>query len=199
MVIVYRLQYTDTASLMRGQSIGSHAKDLITLHETVSPDLVGLADILNVERYLARMGKGWGIHGMTDAEGHKAWAHGMGEAIFYQAGGVNQRSIGIEQVSRVMLQSPNNAVRKAIWLARDKELRATARLCAAIHNTKPHKVPLVFSDGTKPGITSHYNVAKYFPASEGHSDCRPVHLGGYYPILYVIRLAKVYAATGVHL
>lgn len=171
---------------------GTHAKDMIVLHETVSPDAKGLSDIRNVEAYLAQ--KDYGIHGMTDFEGNIAWAYSLGSAIFYQAGGVNERSIGIEQVSRVMLDSPLNAVRAHIWAARQAELRATARLVAAIHNT--HAVPLRYSEGLTPGVTTHWDVSQHFRESEGHTDCFPVHKGGYYPVLQVIRLAKLYAAAG---
>lgn len=184
----------NTAHLMRPHSRGSHEKDLVVLHETVSPDLVGLADIRAVERFLAQ--KGYGIHGMTDAEGNTAWAVGLGNAIFIQAGGVNERSMGIEQVSNVMLRSPRNTVRAHIWAARKKELRATAQLLAAIHKTHP-KIPLRYSDGMHPGITTHWSVSQHYAASEGHTDCWPVHKGGYYPALQVIRMAKLYVRTGL--
>lgn len=190
-----KLKYLNTHDLMAGHAHGSHDKDMVVLHETVSPDEPGWTDILAVEKYLAS--KDYGIHGMTDAEGHKAWAHGFGKAIFWQAGGVNERSIGIEQVSRVMLQAPTNALRRKIWAARQKELRATAKLLAAIHNTQ--KVPLKYSDGTKPGVTSHWDVSQHFAASQGHTDCFPVHKGGYYPIYEVIFMARTYAKLGYRL
>jgi hypothetical protein len=183
---------------MAGHSHGVHTpKDVIVLHETISPDIPGLADIIGVEKFLAE--KGYGIHGMTDFEGNKAWAKGYGSAVFYHAGGVNGRAIGIEQVSQVPLKTKNNEARYKLWHLRDKELRATAMLCAAIHNTKPHKVPLKFSDGDSPGITSHWNVSQNHEESDGHYDCHPRHLGGYYPIMYVIYLARGFALTGVHL
>ncbi len=190
-----KLKYLDISAAQLDNVHGRHFKDLAICHETVSPDMVGLADILSISNYLDQ--KDYGIHGLTDAEGNIAWAHGLGDAIFWQAGGVNQRGIGIEQISRVMLQSPSNKVRKAIWLARDKELRATAKLLAAIHNTRD--IPLVYSDGTKPGVTSHWDVSQHFSSSQGHTDCWPVHKGGYYPMLYVIYLARGYALTGLTL
>jgi hypothetical protein len=187
-----KLKYLNTAKLMRPHAHGSSPKSLIVLHETVSPDAAGWSDINGVEAYLA--GKDYGIHGMTDAEGHVAWALGLGRAVFWQAGGVNSESIGFEQVSRVMLQSPSNKVRKAIWLARDKQLRATAKgvACAA----RAQGIPIRYSDSRTPGITSHWDVSQFHAESEGHTDCWPVHKGGYYPILYVIGLAKVYYAAG---
>jgi hypothetical protein len=181
-----KLSYYNTTSIVLPHVQGRHDKDLVVLHETVSADAPGFTDILNVERYLAT--KDYGIHGMTDAEGNIAWALGCGGAIFWQAGGVNERSMGIEQVSRVMLQSPSNIIRQHIWAARQKQLRATARLLSAIHYA--WRIPLVYSDGLHPGITSHWDVSHHYAASEGHTDCWPVHKGGYYPILAVINFAK---------
>lgn len=191
-----KLQYHDTHSFLWEHAHGYSPKNLAVLHETVSGDFKGWKDINDVEQYLAR--KDYGIHGMTDLEGNKAWAHGLGRAIFWQAGGVNTQSVGIEQVSNVMLRAPGNAARRAIWAARQPQLRATAQLLAAWHNSDPKHHPLVYSNGLHPGVTSHWDVSQHFSASEGHTDCWPVHKGGYYPILAVIRMAKVYAATGVH-
>lgn len=189
-----RLDYNSRA-LMANHAHGWHAKDLLVFHETVSGDAVGLKDIVNVEKYLA--GKDYGIHGMTDLEGHTSWAVGMTRAIFWQCGGVNERSCGIEQVSNVMLKSPKNAVRRNIWVARNKQLRAGAKLAACWHNESPKQRPLVYSNGKRPGVTSHWSVSQWSASSEGHSDCWPVHLGGYFPMLEVIRLAKVYARSGL--
>lgn len=191
-----KLQYHNTSKIMAPHAHGfATAKKLVVLHETVSGDVVGWSDIDAVEQYLAS--KDYGIHGMTDAEGHIAWALGLGKAIFWQAGGVNDVSIGIEQVSNVMLKSPDNAVRRKIWTARNPQLRATAKLLAAI--SKAHGIPLVYveGDGKHSGITTHYSVSKYFSASEGHTDCWPVRSGGYYPVDEVISLAKGYAKLGV--
>lgn len=192
-----KLAYKNTNALMRPHVHGTHAKDLVVLHETVSGDIPGWKDIDNVESFLAN--KGYGIHGMTDAEGQAAWARGLGRAIFWQAGGVNERSIGIEQVSNVMLRSPLNKIRKAIWLARHAQLNETAKLVASICNA--HDIPCVYSDGTRPGITSHWDVSQIpgNTASEGHQDCWPVHKGGYYPLMYVIYRAKALKALGWHL
>lgn len=187
-----KLPYLNTNAIMRPHVHGTHKKDLIVCHETVSPDLAGWADINGVEKFLAT--KDYGIHGMTDLEGHIAWAHGLGRAIFWQAGGVNERSIGIENVSNVMLRAPSNPVRKAIWLARNKQLDALAKLIAAICNTQG--IPCWYSDGTKPGITSHWDVSQHFAASEGHTDCWPAHKGGYFPMLFVITKARMYKALG---
>lgn len=189
-----KLQYKNTNAIMRPHVHGRHKKDLIVLHETVSGDIPGWSDIDNVEQYLAR--KDYGIHGMTDLEGHIAWAYGLGQAIFWQAGGVNARSIGIENVSNVMLRSPSNPVRKAIWLARNKQLTALAKLIASICNSQG--IPCRYSDSSRSGVTSHWDVSQHFPQSEGHTDCHPVHKGGYFPMFYVIRLAQGFKALGYH-
>lgn len=182
----------DTAPIVANHVHGRHAKDLAVLHETVSGDLRGLGDIRSVEEYLARID--YGIHGMTDLEGNVGWARGYGDAIFYHCGGVNERSIGIEQVFK---GATNKASDRRLWVVRQKELRATARLLAAIHNT--WGIPLRYSDGDHPGVTSHWSVSQHHPESQGHWDCHPIHLGGYYPALAVIALARTFAKSGLRL
>lgn len=188
------LTVLNTTPLMLPHVHGRHHKDLAVLHETVSPNIPhSLADIEGVEQYLAD--KDYGIHGMTDADKNIAWALGLGDAVFYQAGGVNERSIGIEQVSNVMVTYHTNAERAAAWQTKlmQGELDATAHLLAQIH--RAWGVPLVYSDGDHPGVTSHWSVSQHHPESEGHTDCYPVHLGGYYPALEVIALAKKIAIS----
>lgn len=190
-----QLKYYDTAQFYLenpGSIHGKSPKDMVVLHETVSGDERGLADIKGVEEYLVN--KGYGIHGMTDKEGNIAWARGFGEAVFYQCGGVNERSVGIEQVFRGARDLPSDYV---LWSVRNAELRATSKLLAAIHNT--WKIPLIYSNGDSPGITSHWSVSQIFPASQGHWDCHPVHLGGYYPALHVINMARMFAKLGYRL
>ena len=192
------LKYMDTAVYMSGHSHGIHVpKTLLVFHETISSDVPGWKDITSVESFLAA--KDYGIHGMADAEGNKAWAYKMGSAIFWHAGGVNTEAIGIELISNIPLRARDNASRYQLWKFRDKQLRAAAKMAAAIHNTRPHQIPLKFSDSRVPGVTSHWNVSKWHTESEGHSDCYPKHLGGYFPILYVIGLARMYAKTGISL
>jgi hypothetical protein len=196
-----KLKYLDTASYMRGHSHGTQVpKTGIVLHETISGDIPGWRDITDINKYLAA--KGYGIHGMTDLEGHIAWAFGMGSAIFWHAGGANTETIGIENVSLVPLKAPTNTLRRKLWALRTKQVRAIARLCAAIHNTEPHDIPLRYWDGTpgEKGIASHWDISQYHPReSEGHYDCRPIHRGGYFPLLEVVYLARTYAKTGIHL
>lgn len=195
-----QLKYLNTAQFMHGHSHGFHLKDVAVLHETDSKDLAGLPDIIGNEKYLAA--KDYGIHGMTDLEGHKAWALGLGNAIFWHCGGVNERSIGIEQVSYIpaLLQAGVFSKAQAYqhWLARGKQLDATAELLAAWHNADRSNHPLRFCNGERPGVTSHWNVSQHHKESEGHTDCWPHHLGGYYPIQIVIAKAQVFAAHGYH-
>lgn len=193
-----KLLYYNLHDMMLSDVHGRHPKDLAVLHETVSPDLPGLADIMANAQYLDKIG--YGIHGLTDKEGNKAWAVTLGDAIFYQAGGVNERSIGIEQVSKIPYLLANKIITKEqawhTWLRREAQLQATAKLLAAWHNADPHHHPLKFSDSLTAGVTSHWNVSQHFPQSKGHTDCWPHHLGGYYPILVVIEFAQSYAKLG---
>lgn len=197
-----KLGYMNIAGVQSSAVHGHHAKDMIVLHETISPDYPGWQDIIGTSNYLDM--KDYGIHGITDLEGHIAWAFGLGDAVFWQCGGVNERSIGIEQVSKVPVQANTDAKRKVLWAARQAELRATAKLVAAISNSRKNKngsrqIPLIMSDGLTPGITTHYQVSQHFAASQGHWDCKPVHLGGFYPLYQVIFLARGYAKLGYHL
>lgn len=189
------------AGVQRDNIHGYHKKDMIVLHETVSANYVGWNDIISVSEYLDN--KDYGIYGITDADGHIAAALGLGTAIFYHTassgekgnGNINSRAIGIEQVSRVMLDYHTNKARLAAWLRMENELRATAKLCAAL--CRAHSIPIVASDGSVPGITTHWLVTKTFGVSGGHVDCWPVNNNGYYPLGRVIALTKRYHLLGM--
>lgn len=193
-----RLHYLHTEKLLASHAHGTHAKDLAVLHETVSRDLPGLADIEGVENDLAK--RDYGIHGMTDAEGNMAWAYNLGKAVFWHCGGVNERSIGIEQVSYIPALIQQKTITREqgykMWLSRERQLQATAKLLAAWHNVDPKGHPLVYSNGLHPGVTSHWDVSQHFSASQGHWDCQPHDKGGHYPMGHVISLAKAYAVAG---
>lgn len=182
-------------NLLYQHSHGTHVKDLLVFHETISHDVKGLADIVNVEEYLAR--KDYGIHGMVDKEGYIAWAKELGNAIFWQTGGVNSRSIGIELVSDIPTRYKTNLARRNHWNERTKQIDSAAKLAACICRAHPHIV-LAFSKGNKSGITSHWNVSQLFAESEGHTDCFPVSEGGYFPLGNIITLAKNYYKKGWH-
>jgi len=179
---------------------GRHDKSMIVLHETVSPDYAGWRDVVQTSDFLDN--KNYGIHGVVDLEGHIAWAYKYGNAIFYHAissgsqgnGLVNTRSIGIELISRVMLDKPDNLSRWRAWWARSPQIEAAAKLIATV--ARFHGIPLVPSDSSRPGITSHWQVSKRWGVSGGHWDCWPKTSGGYFPMTRVIDRAKYYQSKG---
>lgn len=183
-------------SLMVPVAHGRHAKDMVVLHETVSGDYPGFQDILSVARYMPR--NGLGIHAIIDKEGHLAWdVHGDTHLLYHCAsngGNINSRSIGIEQVSRVMIDRKDNLGRFRVWMERDRQLVKTAKLLAYLHRT--HRIPLQYTEGRKPGITTHWQISKTYNVEGGHWDCWPRHKGGYYPVLYVVHLARHYHRLG---
>jgi N-acetylmuramoyl-L-alanine amidase len=187
----------DQADNCHGRSDG---KDILVFHETVSPDYKGLADIRGVSNYLDE--KDYGIHSIIDLEAHFAWAFGYRTCIFYHTlssgtkgnGNVNTRGIGLELISNVMTRSPDNRVRRAIWATRKAQLRKAAKLAATLNSQID--LPLKYSDGSQPGITTHWEVTHRFGVPGGHVDCWPVHRGGYFPIMEVIYMARAYKKAG---
>jgi hypothetical protein len=200
--ISHKINYVDISGMMSKVSHGTQTKTLMVLHETVSPDIKGIADMQANENYLVSIG--YGIHGLTDAEGNMAWAYGCGNDIFWQCGGVNEISDGIEQVSPIPTYVADKtmtiAQAKKAWANREVQLHATAQLVAAWHlsDVKNHILEYVPGDGKHKGVTTHWDVSQFFAASEGHTDCHPVPHGGYYPIIEVVDLAKNYAQLGYH-
>lgn len=191
-----KLNYRDTSAIVRPHSKGHHLKDMAVLHETVSHDIRGWSDIINNEKYLASID--YGIHGMTDLEGNIAWALGCGLDTFIHCGGVNERAVGIEQVSWIPAMHLNNAQKALLWKERQAQLHATAKLLAAWHNADKTYHPLTYSNGLHPGVTTHWDVSQHFVASEGHTDCWPLHKKGYYPVEGVIAMAVAYAKQDIH-
>lgn len=186
--------------LMHHHAHGTNKKIGMALHETVSPQSPGLSDIRGVADYLGLGKDGYAIHGITDDDGLTAWVKGHGEDVYWhcQGGNTNHNYMGIEQISRVMLNYTSRLARIRAWLHMSKELNATAKLiaCAA----RAHDFPIIDNKGdtSKPGITTHYEVTKHYGISGGHTDCWPSHLGGYYPKRLVLKLAKRYYALGWH-
>jgi hypothetical protein len=196
----HKLQFENIHDQMLSAIHGMHPKDMFVCHETASPNIRGWKDIHGNASYLDN--KDFGIHGLDDLEGHIAWAYNLGDAVFYQAGGVNERGVGFEQVSEIpnLLEAGHITIAQArrMWAGRHKQLNATAQVIACWHNVDPEKHLIKYSDGLKPGVTSHWDVSQHFSASLGHTDCHPVHKGGYYPILEVIDLARTYVKLGYH-
>lgn len=195
-----RLNYLHIEKTQKPHAHGYNDKHMLVLHETVTPNMPGLADIIAVETELAN--RDYGIHGMTDLEGNMAWAYGCGLAVFWHAGGVNLVSNGIEQVSLI----PSLIVKGVLtrdqaykqWLSQTKQLAATAMMISAWSNTVPSERPIRYCDGSGnyPGVTSHYNVSQHHPESQGHWDCQPHDQGGHYPLGHVIEMARAFVEFG---
>jgi hypothetical protein len=187
------------ASAMKDLDHGSHSKSMFVCHETVSHNVPGMADILGVEVVLKK--EGYGIHGLTDKDGHKCWAKGMGNAVFYHAGDVNGVAVGVENVSEIPIMVQSKLITHArahdMWLARHNQLSALAILMACWHNTNPEKHVLRRSTGKigSPGVCSHWDVSQHYKSAGGHWDCWPYDKGGYFPLDHVIGLAKHYATV----
>lgn len=175
---------------------GTGDKRLVVLHETVSPDYPGFADILSVARYMPS--QGYGIHGIIDGEGYLGWAMGLRDSVLYHTasngGSVNTKSIGIELVSRVMLDKPDRQSRFQWWWNRDKQIEKLAQVLAFI--SRADGIPLVYSDGVADGITTHWQVTQTYKVPGGHTDCWPAHLGGYFPVNRIIWRARQLKAQG---
>jgi hypothetical protein len=173
-----------------GEERGHRAKDMIVLHETVSHNRPGLGDIRSVASFLDDTGLE--IHGIIDQEANVGWCYDR-RAVFDHAasgrGQVNTRSIGIELVSEIPLLS-TRARRRAAWEspARKPQLNELARWCAWLSTVE--NIPLRYSNGAHPGITTHWHVSETWLGGDGHWDCWPIHLGGHFPTLYVVNKAQ---------
>jgi hypothetical protein len=193
----HRIHYINIAPAMKSLSHGTQAKTMFVCHETVSHNVPGLSDITGVEGVLQR--EGYGIHGITDKDGHKCWAKGCGEDVFWHAGDVNGVAVGVENVSEIPILIQNKTIDHAkahvMWMQRTAQLSALAILLACWHNANPRKHPLKRSTGKieSPGVCSHWDVSRWYADSGGHWDCWPEDEGGYFPLAHVIELAKHYA------
>lgn len=177
----------DLRPYYKGEERGRHVKSLIVLHETVSPNRPGLTDITSPAAFLDR--QGYEIHGIVDAEAHSAWCYDATAVYDHAASGignVNTRSVGFELVSEIPLQ-PSPA-RFAAWWKRRRQLDKVAEWCAWLHHSEG--IPLRYSDASKPGITSHWDVSNTYLQGHGHWDCWPRHKGGHFPMLYVVARAR---------
>ena len=170
---------------------GHAEKSLVVWHETVSRNSIGVRDITAPAAFLDATGLE--IHGMTDMEGHFAWCYDATAIYDHAASGrgrVNTRSIGFEQVSEVPLER-SAAKRKAMWAPngpRHKQLELAAQIAAWLF--QEYGIPLRWSQGDRPGHTSHWNVSRTYLGGDGHWDCHPVHQGGHWPALWVMQRAR---------
>jgi hypothetical protein len=181
----------DLRPFFEGEERGTANKELIVCHETVSFNRVGLGDITGVAAFMDS--RQLEIHGIIDVEGHTAWSVNEQKAIYDHAasgsGNVNTRGIGFELVSEIpFLKTP--ALRREAWRARQrrKQLDKLAWWCAWLHGTEG--IPLRYSDSDQPGITTHWDVSREWLGGHGHWDCWPIHKGGHFPVLYVVRKAQ---------
>lgn len=186
----------DLRPYYRGEERGHVRKSLIVCHETVSYNRAGLGDEKAVAAYMDSTGLE--IHGIIDLEGYSAWCYDH-RAIYDHAasgqGAVNTRSIGFELVSEIpFLRTP--LLRREAWRARRRrrQLDKLAAWCAWLHHVEG--IPLRYSDSDEPGITSHWDVSRRWLGGHGHWDCWPIHKGGHFPMLYVVRKAQqIYRAS----
>lgn len=193
----HKISCINIAPAMAGLSHGTQEKHLFACHETVSYNVPGLSDILGVEHVLHD--EGYGIHGLTDQDGHKAWARGDENAVFWHAGDVNGVAVGVENISEIPIliqaQKITHAQAHHMWMQRTSQLSSLAILMACWHNLAPRNHPLRRSDGRieSHGVCSHWDVSQHYASSGGHWDCWPFDKGGYFPLDHVIELAKHYA------
>ena len=76
------------------------------------------------------------------------------------------------------------------WWKRRRQLNKLAHWIAYLHAAEG--IPIRYSDGRRPGVTTHWQVSQTFLGGHGHWDCWPrsYGLGGYFPVAYVIRKAQ---------
>ncbi len=187
----------DLSPYYEAEETRTAVKSLIVCHETVSYNRVGLGDITGVAAFMDS--RELEIHGIIDIEGHSAWSVNDQRRVYDHAasgsGNVNTRSIGFELVSEIPFLR-TNLLRREAWQARKRrrQLNKLAQWCAWLHVTEG--IPLRYSDASEPGITSHWDVSRTYLGGHGHWDCWPVHKGGHFPILYVVRKAQqIYEAS----
>lgn len=189
----------NTHDMMLSAVHGYHDKELIVFHETVSPDIRGMADIKGNAEYLDRLG--YGLYGCVDREGFIAAALGLGKAVFYTQGGENERGIGIELVSPIPGLLEQRVITKheaeTLWKGRLLQLQSASRLAACL--SAAHDIPLSYVSSCHPdkGVCAHWNVSQKHPQSEGHTDCWPIQADGYFPINYIIYHARQFLADGL--
>lgn len=163
---------------------GVSAKRYVVLHQTISPDYSGVKDIAGVGIYLKHVG--YAIHCIVDKDGNSAAVSPAAEKnVYYHCQGLNQTSIGIEQVSY-------KTGEKGYWWKRPKQLHKVARWLA--YYSKEHGIVLQHDPRLVlgSGVVGHADVTKALGISGGHTDCQWPN----YPIKFVIQLAKTYRKFG---
>jgi hypothetical protein len=167
---------------LKYESHGTGHKTLIVLHQTISPDYVGVKDIAGVGAYLSHVG--YGIHIIDDLEGNSAAVAPEHETdIYWHVQGANTEAIGIEQISYKTGQA-------GYWWKRTKQLNKTARWCAYL--CKKHGIPPVYDPTARRGICGHYDVTHSQGIYGGHTDCQYPD----YPTKWVAAAAATYMRLG---
>jgi N-acetyl-anhydromuramyl-L-alanine amidase AmpD len=154
----------------------------VILHDTESHGVPhSTADIEGVIRVWLRTPKTarLGAHFIVDRDGNVGQTAGVRELLFH-TGGLNDGSIGIEQIGFA-------AFTRAEWLARPAQLEKVARLLAWMH--KRHAIRLTVPSHRghglpMHGVLTHAMVSRFEPGSEGHSDP-----GRHYPLKHVLARA----------
>lgn len=181
----------DLRPYYQGEERGHHKKDLIVLHETVSHNRPGTGDITGVASFMDSASLE--IHGIIDMEGFSAWCYDATAVYDHAASGngnVNSRSIGFELVSEVPLER-DKLKRREMWSPKGPRRKQLDRVAEWIAHLAPkHGIPIRPSMSKVPGITTHWQVSKTWLDGNGHWDCWPVHLGGHFPLLYVVNKAS---------
>lgn len=182
----------DLRPYYKNEERGHNKKSLIVLHETVSHNVKGVSDIIGVASYMDSTGLE--IHGIIDKEGNSGWCYDPTAVYDHAASGrgtVNSRSIGFELVSEIPFAVQNgNPGARELWNKPDRktQLNKVAEWIAYLHTELG--IPLAYSNASRPGITTHWDVSKTYLGGHGHWDCKPYHKGGHFPVLYVVQKAR---------
>lgn len=183
----------DLRPYFKGEERGHADKTLVVWHETVSRNQIGLWDIKAPAAFLDK--QGYEVHGIIDMEAYSGWSYDPSAVYDHAASGtgrVNTRSVGFELVSEVPLYAKKGVeFMRQMWDPggpRKKQLDLCARWAAWLF--QEFDIPLRWSQGDRPGHTSHWNVSRTYHVAGGHWDCHPVHQGGHWPALYVMQKAR---------
>ena len=84
----------------------------------------------------------------------------------------------------------DKALRRKMWDPRGPRRKQLDRVAEWIAWLAPKQgIPIRPTMSQRPGITTHWQISKTWLNGDGHWDCWPVHLGGHFPLLYVVNKA----------
>ena len=127
-----------------------------------------------------------GAHFIVDRDGNVGQTGGAHELLFH-TGGLNDGSIGIEQIGFAHFTRDE-------WLARGDQLEKVARLLAWMHKRHGIRLHIPRRQGPQEpmhGVMTHAMVARFEPASGGHTDPGPS-----YPLKHVLGRAHEITRAG---